>query len=85
MTIDHTCKEKRCVRVDHLRLLDNYENGRRTSGRDWPLGQCINGHPNSDLRLVGNGAKTPRLRCKKCSADYQARYKARRRARALAS
>jgi len=84
MTIDHTCKEKRCVRVDHLRMLDNYENGRRTDGRDWPLGQCANGHPNSELVLVGNGAKTPRLRCSKCRAVHSARYEAKRKARAAA-
>lgn len=85
MTIDHTCKNKRCVNVAHLRLLDNYENGRRTAGRDWPMGQCINGHPNSDLVLVGNGEKTPRLRCSKCRTMYDARYVAKRRARSLAA
>lgn len=85
MTIDHTCKERRCVNVAHLRLLDNYENGRRTAGRDWPLGQCINGHPNADLVLVGNGEKTPRLRCAKCRTMYNARYEAKRRTRSLAA
>src|SRR5258705_11557020 len=50
MTVDHkpTC-DRRCVNVKHLRLLSNYENGRRTSGRDWPLGECINGHSNEFL------------------------------------
>lgn len=79
MTIDHTCKTKQCVNVKHLRMLDNFENGRRTDGRDWPMGQCVNGHPNSDLRQVGNGAKTPRLRCAKCITIYNARYEAKRR------
>ena len=55
MTIDHLCKERRCVNPDHLRLLPNYENARRTSGRDWPLGYCVNGHPNSDLVAGGSG------------------------------
>lgn len=45
MTIDHLCKTRRCVRRDHLRMLTNFENARRTFGRDWPLGLCINGHP----------------------------------------
>lgn len=44
MTVDHTCKTRRCVRLAHLRLITNLENARRTDGRDWPLGQCINGH-----------------------------------------
>jgi hypothetical protein len=80
-TIDHMCKERRCVNLEHLRLLDNYENARRTAGRDWPLGQCINGHPDSHLRLYGNGAKTPRLRCQSCNREYQRRYDERCRRR----
>lgn len=80
MTIDHTCKNRQCVNLEHLRALDNFENGRRTSGRDWPLGQCISGHPNSDLKLYGNGEKTPRLRCQKCRVIYQQRYEQKRRA-----
>jgi len=47
MTLDHTCKTRRCVNPDHLRPLPNYENARRVAGGDWPLGYCANGHPNS--------------------------------------
>jgi len=83
MTVDHTCKTKQCVNVKHLRLLDNFENGRRTDGRDWPLGQCVNGHSNSELREYGT--KTPRLRCKPCNDDAQARYRARKRERLAAA
>lgn len=49
MTLDHVCKERRCVNPDHLRLLPNYENARRVDGEDWPLGFCKRGHPNSEL------------------------------------
>jgi hypothetical protein len=49
MTMDHLCKQRQCVNPDHLRILDNYENARRTGGRDWPLGQCVNGHSNEHL------------------------------------
>src|SRR5882757_2103790 len=38
MTVDHLCRNRRCVRPSHLRLLSNLENARRTSGRDWPVG-----------------------------------------------
>ncbi|AOQ28540.1 HNH endonuclease [Mycobacterium phage WillSterrel] len=75
MTIDHlpTC-DRRCVNVDHLRMISNYENARRTSGRDWPLGECINGHPNSELYLVGQ-----RIRCRPClKAQRHERYLARK-------
>lgn len=66
MTVDHLCKSKRCVNIDHLRLLTNFENARRTFGRDWPLGECINGHPNSELFTEDSG----RIRCRPCQRDY---------------
>jgi hypothetical protein len=47
MTIDHTCKNRRCVNPDHLRLLSNAENARRNQGDDFPSGFCRRGHPDS--------------------------------------
>ena len=76
MTVDHLCKERRCVNVDHLRLLSNYENARRTSGRDWPLGECVNGHPNRFLALVDGGRK---LRCSICVQAERSRHEAKKR------
>ena len=73
MTIDHLCRNRRCVNPDHLRMLSNFENARRTSGRDWPLGQCVNGHPNSELRLVGKKAA-----CRICYAEWRARSRAKK-------
>ena len=70
MTVDHTCKNRRCVNPEHLRLLSNFENARRTSGRDWPLGQCINGHPNSEL--VKHAGK---WKCRICENEWQRRYR----------
>ena len=76
MTIDHrpTC-DRRCVNPAHLRMIPNYENARRTKGRDWQLGQCANGHPNTMLvrgtdRTNRNGT---RLRCRGCAELFQAR------------
>lgn len=74
MTLDHLCKTRRCVNPDHLRLLPNYENARRTGGRDWPLGYCPNGHPNS--LLVRSGTKGP-MTCGECVRAKQAQYRAR--------
>lgn len=76
MTVDHRCRVKPCMRRDHLRLLDNYENARRTFGRDWPLGSCINGHPNELLVRESGG----RLRCPLCKLEHQRAYRERRRA-----
>lgn len=79
-TIDHLCKERRCVNPLHLRMLSNYENARRTSGRDWPLGQCVNGHSNKYLVLSGS-----KRVCSPCRADWQRRYRAKKRARSEAA
>lgn len=47
MTLDHLCKNRRCVNPGHLRMLENFENARRTFGSDWALGTCKHGHPDS--------------------------------------
>lgn len=65
MTIDHLCKQRRCVNPAHLRVLDNYENARRTQGRDWPLGQCVNGHSNEHLKDYDNGKR----HCSICASE----------------
>ena len=83
MTIDHTGKERRCVNPDHLRVLSNVENGRRTNGRDWKHGQCANGHPNKYLvvdpgRRTKDGKKRQGLRCQKCKRLYRQRHNWRR-------
>ncbi|UQN29453.1 HNH endonuclease signature motif containing protein [Brachybacterium kimchii] len=76
LTIDHLCKNRRCVRREHLRMVTNHENARRTAGRDWPLGECLHGHPNSELVL-----RSGRLRCRVCERERQRTYRARRAAR----
>lgn len=75
MTVDHLCKNRRCVRVDHLRLISNFENARRTSGRDWPLGTCINGHSNDELFTEPSG----RIRCRPCKRRTSQRSNWKRR------
>lgn len=74
MTIDHTCKVRPCVNPDHLRLLTNFENARRTSGRDWREGECLHGHPNSELVMRGG-----RWTCRVCAAEWQRRYRSKKR------
>jgi hypothetical protein len=78
-TVDHTCRNQKCVNVSHMRLLTNLENARRNRGRDWPLGQCINGHPNSELRKFGQ-----RWRCGVCKKQWDRQNKARRSKRGAA-
>jgi len=68
MTVDHkpTC-DKRCVNVEHLRLLTNFENARRSNNRDWPIGECANGHSNEYLlKQWIKSENRYRLRCGMC-------------------
>lgn len=78
MTIDHTCKTRRCVNPAHLRLLPNFENARRVGGKDWPIGECANGHSTEHLfsvRGLRNKAGRPRkaMGCAVCYKLYAAR------------
>ena len=78
MTVDHMCKNRRCVRLMHLRMIPNLENARRTSGRDWELGQCIQGHDDSIYwRPSGPGRK--KGYCSACAAAAKAAYQRRKR------
>lgn len=76
MTIDHLCKNRRCVNVEHLRMLSNFENARRTDGRDWPLGECANGHPNTELVEGADGAV-----CRPCRNEWNRSWRFRNRDR----
>jgi hypothetical protein len=75
MTVDHLCKTRKCVNPAHLRVLTNFENARRTAGRDWPVGECVHGHPNTGLTHRGS-----KLVCATCSAEWERRYRAKRKA-----
>ena len=78
MTVDHLCYVRRCVNPEHLRVLSNPENARRTGGRDWPLGECANGHPN-DRRVMRGGKRV----CRDCAIAWNRAYEERKgRARA---
>lgn len=65
LTIDHlpTC-DRRCVNVKHMRLLPLFENGRR-GRRDWPLGECVNGHSNDNLIPMKGGYRA----CGECAKE----------------
>lgn len=81
MTIDHLCKNRRCVNPAHLRLLPNWENARRNQGDDWKFGTCRNGHPDTRLTVSARKAKSGRvydaLVCRDCRADYNRRWRER--------
>lgn len=83
MTIDHICKNRKCINPDHLRLLSNFENARRTFNSDWEIGFCKNGHSNDYLtrivRQTKTGNKRDGLACRMCISDYQRKYRLKKR------
>lgn len=82
LTIDHLCKQRRCVNPDHMRLLPNYENARRTKGRDWPIGYCINGHESSHLvEVTANKNRSGvATHCGICLKETQEKHRGKKRA-----
>jgi len=72
VTVDHLCKERRCVNPEHLRILPNYENARRVHGEDWPIGFCKRGHPNSELQAYPR-EKRMSMECRVCRNARTAR------------
>jgi hypothetical protein len=73
MTVDHLCKNRRCVRLEHLRVLSNYENARRTSGTDWELGICKHRHPNDQSYVTPAGRRI----CRPCRIRWHSDFKQR--------
>lgn len=67
ITIDHVCRNCRCVNPVHLRDLPNFENARRTFGRDWELGACIRGHSNEYLAKDRKGKRY----CSVCAKGWK--------------
>ena len=84
MTLDHTCKVRRCVNPAHLRLLPNYENARRINGQDWPIGTCRNGHTADMLipitRRTKSGKRRTGYTCGECMRISKKKYSDKRKA-----
>lgn len=81
LELDHLCRERACVRPEHLEPVTRSENMRRGE-QGGPREVCRNGHPYTP---ENTGAFRPRSgvsyqRCKTCRKLTQRRYRARRRA-----
>lgn len=78
-TIDHTCRVRSCVNVDHLEVVTIAENNRRKKvvGGLFVGGECIRGHAITDLTIY----RHPRghAECRVCRAENK-RARAERRA-----
>lgn len=69
-TVDHLCHNRTCINIEHLRCISNFENARRTHGRDWPLGECANGHGNQHLVQTKAGKHL----CSLCATEQKLRW-----------
>jgi hypothetical protein len=71
--VDHICKNRACVRPDHLQVLTHFENSGQAR-RDKT--HCLNGHEFSESNTyVFNGMR----HCKTCVRDRMRKYLARKR------
>lgn len=78
MTLDHLRGVRRCVNPEHLRVLSNFENARRTNNADWPIGFCKNGHTDSGLvrtaRRDKRGNRRYGFECPTCTTAYRKKW-----------
>lgn len=75
LTVDHLCRNRRCINVDHLRLLTNSANGR--SNAQSIRTHCPAGHPYDESNTYRR-ARGGRV-CRACARIGSARQYARRR------
>lgn len=80
--IDHLCRNRLCVRPDHLEAVTQEENNKRTlrnPRNGWEQRTaCSNGHPyteNSTAMILDKRGNNYRC-CRICMCDAQRRYKA---------
>lgn len=81
LELDHLCRNRGCVRPDHLEPVTHSENIRRGQGpyltrlRHQEKTSCPQGHPYSgtNLRVRPNGKRD----CRACDRDYKRRIRAR--------
>jgi len=79
LTIDHLCRNRACVNVDHMEVVSSAENTRRGisfAAVNGSKARCIHGHPfdeaNTYLRPNGKGRD-----CRVCGRDRVRRYQKR--------
>lgn len=81
LTVDHTCKVKRCVNPDHLEAVTRAENVRRSRRPD----MCPEGHqytPENTIRRTNKQTGHTQRECRICKAESQRKYRARKNAEA---
>jgi hypothetical protein len=78
LTLDHLCRNRLCVNLDHLEPVTTGENTRRAPWTQ--VTECRHGHPLSgdNLHIQVSGSRVRRS-CKICRREAQRRYETGRR------
>lgn len=81
MEADHRCFNRACVNPDHLDIVDHETNSRRARrARAGSATYCGKGHEYSDDNsYVWDGRPNGNRKCRKCSAQAQREYRARKK------
>ena len=74
LSIDHLCRNRRCVRPDHLEAVPIEENVRRGSVGKWEAG-CPQGHPRTPENTYEHGG---RRYCAECQRQRSKQYRERK-------
>lgn len=78
MHVDHLCRNRRCINVDHLELVTERENilrGTAPSAMNARKTHCVRGHDLAAAKIRANGGR----RCVTCSRQDAANVRARKR------
>jgi hypothetical protein len=73
--LDHTCKTRACLTVEHLEPVTHAENIRRGRNARRERTGCLKGHPYDDANTYRHNGKRV---CRTCNNEAAARYRAAR-------
>lgn len=85
MTLDHLCRNRKCVNPEHLEVVTNKENTMRgvgVSSMNAKATHCLNGHEFTDentYRSKGRSASSAFRHCRTCKAERQRNSRAKRK------
>jgi hypothetical protein len=80
LELDHLCRNRGCVRPDHLEPVSRRENqlrGFAFSGINSRKTHCPKGHPYTPENIYQRPGGDPRRYCRRCIAEYRAKRRTR--------